>query len=423
MPNSKKEVVREFFQLPFEKGTQKLSLKTLNAKTEFQRVKNLLYGLKTRKVSFSREILTIGLKVGNQKEEFVYLKVGFETLYISCSVDTTADFLGYYPYLYLINSFSFNETCNFKEFYWPDFFNTQTERSKYLDIINDRRGLDISFKPKYFFFFKPGDDLCVPKETVVYDRPSTNIKAVKALPFNGIGFCIADAFNGSWRSNHLPFILPYEGVVARTNDSVKTFIRFINRKNLSAFDLSPAQVALLEAGIEMQRYADLEIPKYGISSEDLSAVEQRNMAKKLSVFELWQGIIPKISLQTSLYHYFTFGGINFKERPRKSGMRICNFHHIAPQICFLWKDRGDYYELAFRFKVKGKVMEPAPQLTTYFISPENEPLDFYLFTDFADCLITEFFAGRKFKIYVLKKHFDIHFKDFLEMLQRDYQFI
>ncbi|TDQ11011.1 hypothetical protein ATK78_0125 [Pedobacter metabolipauper] len=66
-------------------------------------------------------------------------------------------------------------------------------------------------------------------------------------------------------------------------------------------------------------------------------------------------------------------------------MKPCVFSYDVPKICFSWKDRGEYFELAYRFKVGNKIMKPSLDNTIFFINDEADPMTFYLFASFSDC--------------------------------------
>jgi hypothetical protein len=198
----------DFFHLPLEKGTVILSLETLNRHSAFRRTRKPFLYIKQRKISFQSEILTIGIMLGEEKEEMVYLQVKPTELLVGCSVDTSESYLSRYAYYTLQDLMNHSGECDFKEFYWPEFFHPKTGKSKYLNIINDRWGMNVGLKAQYSYFYKPESKLYYPfKDTMCPARSKrfpitqTNISASNCV----IGYCFANTTFASYCSNHYPF--------------------------------------------------------------------------------------------------------------------------------------------------------------------------------------------------------------------------
>lgn len=90
-----------FFRLPFQHGNFKLSIDTLNKFSDFRRPKHPYLLIQTRKISFVNELLTVGVIIGEEAEEMVYIKVKPLELLVSCSIDTDENYLGRYAYFAL----------------------------------------------------------------------------------------------------------------------------------------------------------------------------------------------------------------------------------------------------------------------------------------------------------------------------------
>ena len=102
-------------------------------------------------------------------------------------------------------------------------------------------------------------------------------------------------------------------------------------------------------------------------------------------------------------------------------MKPCTFSYEIPKICFLWKDKGEYYELDYRFRIGKQLFKPSENNTAFFINEELNPMKFYLFESFSDCQLTLFYAERRFKIMILKVHYG-YFEEYLESLRSNYEF-
>jgi hypothetical protein len=138
----------------------------------------------------------------------VYLQVKPTELLVGCSVDTSESYLSRYAYYTLQDLMNHSGECDFKEFYWPEFFHPKTGKSKYLNIINDRWGMNVGLKAQYSYFYKPESKLYYPfKDTMCPARSKrfpitqTNISASNCV----IGYCFANTTFASYCSNHYPF--------------------------------------------------------------------------------------------------------------------------------------------------------------------------------------------------------------------------
>lgn len=410
------------FKLPFLDGTLKLRYEILNTYSEFRFTKGL--SITIRKISFQNEWLTVGIKLDNEREEKVYLKATLKELLISCSVDTDESYLSRYAYFALHKLMYINDYCSFDRYYWPDFFTSKNGGSKYLTIINDRNGLDITFKPNYSYFLKPSDQLILPTIESKFNRPKMifmDKKTAIEQQCNGIGYCLADTFLKSWHSNHLPFLIPYDGILTQTQNTVKTFTSFItDETNEAVLQFSPMQMELYKICIRMGLITAVLKPDYYSTQEQKSTIDEENLKRNKEMFTLWQDAFPYLVHQPLTHHYFTYGLRNIRKKPRKMDMKKCTFGYEVPKIFFLWKDKGEYYELDYRFKIGKKLFTPSENNTSYFINDELEPMKFYLFESFSDCQLTLFFAKRQFKLQILKAHYS-YFQDYLEKLRTHFE--
>ncbi|RZK10781.1 MAG: hypothetical protein EOO43_19925 [Flavobacterium sp.] len=383
IPNSR------LFKLSFLEGTLKLTYDELNSHSEFRLTKGL--SINIRKISFQNEWLTIGIKLDDEKEEKVYLKATLKELLISCSVDTDESYLSRYAYFALHKLMYINDYCNFKRYYWPDFFTSRNGGSKYLTIINDRNGLDITFKPNYSFFVKPGQELIMPTIEPKFNRPLMifmDKKVVINQQHNGIGFCLADTYLKSCHSNHLPFLIPYSGVLTQKKNAVKTFTSFVTSEtNEDISQFSPMQIELYKICVRMGLITAILKPEYECTEEKLAIIKAETLKRFKEMLTLWQDAFPYLIHQPLTHHYFTYGLRNIRKKPRKMDMKPCTFGYEVPKICFLWKDKGEYYELDYRI---------------------------------SDCKLTLFFAEREFKIMILKAHYN-YFGEYVEYLRTHFE--
>lgn len=416
----------DFFHLPLEKGTVILSQETLNNNSAFRRTKRPFLNIKQRKISFHQEILTIGIILGEEKEEMVYLQVKPTEILVGCSVDTSEHYLSRYAYYVLQDLMNHSGECDFKEFYWPDFFHPKTGKSKYLNIINDRWGMSVGLKEQYSYFYKPESRLYYPyNETVCLARlkrfPNTqsNISVSNAV----IGYCFADTTFAPYRPNHYPFSIPYLGKLGRNKEVIKSYAYFITDAEASAEPhYSAVQTKLHPLLIKMKGLAEIRNTQFSHSKAEKEEIRNHNMERRDQLFYLWQEAYPMLESQSYTHYFMTYGMKNLAPKPFKKYLIPCVFAREIPVIYFQWMDKGDYYELKMRFRIGNTTLVPEAENPVFFLRSAKEPMKFYLLGTLADYQLSAFFEARHFSICVLKAHYNPRFQDFINQLESLYEF-
>lgn len=413
-----------FFRLPLESGSVKLTLKTLNRHSDFRRPEKPYLRIDIRKIYFRNEVLTIGVKLNGEFEERVFIRVKEKELLISCTVDTDETYLSRYAYFGLIEMMWVKDFYNFEEFYWPDFFDRKTGKSKYLDIVNDRSGMDILLKPKYVNFYKPGHKLVSPNDSEIIPRAHLIREEVNVDLENGyaIGYCLADTNLHSLHSNHFPLLVPYCGIPTKNRDAIKSFQKFILRPETELpISFTPLQVRLNEICFKMLEIASITSSRFRSSPEEMEQIKKDNDDAGINVFHLWQGAITLVNSQLYTHYHFTYGIANLSRKPRKKHIEVCKFSMEIPKLCFFRFDKGDYYEIHLRFRIRNRTFVPYESSTSFFLSPKINPMTFYLLGNLSDYKIASFFAKHSFKLAVLKVHYKNEFKDFMDQLAEFYE--
>lgn len=384
-----------FFRLPLEKGTRILRLSSLNAHSAFRRLQKPYLPVTIRMMSFRREVLTIGVRIADECEERVLIRVRETELWINCTVDTDEHYLSRYAYFALHELLYLRKSYDFDKYYWPGFFDPKTGKSKYLNIINDRKGLDVYLKPKYPAFYKPGYPL--PPVRMGSDTPGARkvVKRVKTMitdPNHSIGYILADTNMRSLHSPHYPFLIPFYGVCTPDLAKIKSFSAFITEgQQLPFLPFDESKLMLNEACYRMKELAPLEEGRHS---------DPGKLGEEL--FNLWQQQICTLAVQDHSYYYYTFGLKNVKGKPRSKWLKSCRFSIAVPELIIECLDKGDYFELVLKFKVKGRTFIPHQLNTTLFISSRQDPMTFYLLGSYNDCQLLEYFSKLGFKMGVLK---------------------
>lgn len=416
----------DFFRLPLEKGTVILSLETLNRYSEFRRPKKPFLHIKQRKISFQSEILTIGIILNEEKEEMVYLRVKPTELLVGCSVDTSEKYLSRYAYYTLLDLMNYDGECDFKEFYWPDFFHPKTGKSKYLHIFNDRWGMNVVLKEQYSYFYKPEERLFSPfKDTLDPNRSKQLPLIHTSISPNSlvIGYCLANTTFVSYRSNHYPFLIPYVAKLNLKKDAIIGYRHYIMDAEPSTEpEYTPVQLSLHQLALKMMVLAPTENIRYRDTEAEKQAIRNENMERRDQLFYLWQEAFPLLDSQPYTHYFMTYGMKNIEEKPLKMSLIPCVFAKEVPKICFLWLDKGEHYELKMRFRVGNKTFVPEAENPVFFLRSTAEPMKLYLTGTLADYQLCRFFESRNFSISVLKTHYTPHFQDFKTQLENLYEF-
>ncbi len=416
-----------FFHLPFTPNTRILTENTLNQYSEIRKPKRGYFPIKIRKISFSNELLVIGVILDKEPEELVYIKVTTSELLVSCSVDTHENYLSRYAYFSLNQLMYYYTEYNFEDYYWPGFFDQETGGSKYLMIHKSKDNLHVSSKVRYKGLYKPGKQLPIVSANIVELRKA--VHSIQEQPpretHTVLGFCLADNNNERFRTNHYPFLIPYIGILNKAKTAVRSFtIYVLNEMQLAEIDLSDEQQNLVEICFDMKKIALVASPEYKEDARKLAEKRKRNQNNFNQLFELWQKALPLLSGRLYTQYSYTYGMRNVKGKPRRSYMTPCAFNNETPEICFLWKDMGDYYKLELRLMLQGKI-HPLQYYfnTAFFAMLSYSPRKYVLLNSVDDSQLVSYFQQSQFQLLVLKKHYDGDFKNFVDQLRMVYRFI
>ncbi|MFD2035994.1 hypothetical protein ACFSKL_14410 [Belliella marina] len=413
---------KKFFRLPFEKGTFCLKEDTLNANSKFRNPYDY-YRIEISKVRFRNEILTLSIKLPDEPKKLVYLKVTKEVLLVSCNFDTDQTYLSRYAYFALWSQMLYSGTANFEEYYWPDFFDPNTGRSKYLQIINDRRGFDVYLKSKYPSFYKPGDTMLELQRDLELPKVETNQRDFPkdlSITDKVIGFTLADTILSSYHSNHYPFLVAFHGILSKDRERIKNFTSFIlNENDTEGLTLSQSQEELLVICLKMRKLA----PVSNADWQNKFLPNDEEIEKGKLLFLLWHHAYKLILSQKHTYFFHTRGLKYVKGKPSRSWLTQCEFMQEIPQLAIKKIDKGEYYQIELLFRINGKLNIPQYPSLAFFIRSKTNWLKKYLLGSYNDYLIVTFFARTHYKMAVLKCHYEGDFGDFMNRLSEQYEII
>ena len=413
---------KKFFRLPLENGTLCLLEETLNANSKFRKPP-YYFRIETTELHFRNEILTMSVKLPDEPKRLVYLKVTEKELLVSCNFDTDHTYLSRYAYFALLDQINYERKACFKKYYWPDFFDSNTGRSKFLKILNDRRGFDIYLKSKYPTFYKPGETLFyLQNDQEVPKVKNNNPVLLEDLPNTdyAMGFSLADTNLSSYHSNHYPFLVPFHGILTKDRERIKSFTSFhVNASDMDTLCLSPNQTELSKICFKMRELAPIRNADF----QNRFKANEEEIEKGKQLFKLWHEAYELILSQKHTYFIQTGGLKNVKGKPSRSTMRSCEFKKEIPHLVIKRTDKGEYYQIELLFKINGKLKTPHYPNLAFFIGPKANWLKKYLLGNFNDYLVTSFFAKANYKMAVLKPHYKGDFEDFIKSLADRYEII
>ena len=408
---------KSFYRLPFEKGTFELTEKTLNLNSQFRKP-DYYYRIQTRNINFLNEILILAVLIKDEPEQLIFLKVTQYELLVCCNVDTDAAYLSRFAYFGLLSLMDYSSSVHLDEYYWPDFFDSNSGKSQFLKIYNDRKGLDIELKTKYPHFYKPGDELIDwYKEAEMQDRNTPISIKLEDHPIKDtvLGYFLADTNLSSIHSNHYSFLVPFVGISTKDKRKVKSFSSFVfSESDLKTADYatSSTQNKLIEISQKMLELAPVG-PSYWRRPFCPDGEEKKNGNQLL---ELWHKAKNSLLSQHYIYYYYTHGLNYLKGKPMKNWICSYKIQKEQPHLIIKIIDKGRYYQLELKFRVNRKTYSPENQLIPFFINASTDKERLYLLNDFREFQLMLFFSYFGYRFAVLKAHYKDEIKDFIDGL-------
>lgn len=412
---------KSFYRLPFEKGTFELTEKTLNLHSKFRKP-DQYYRIKIRNINFLNEILILAVTIKDEPEQLIFLKVTQYELLVSCSVDTDATYLSRFAYFGLLSLMDYSSSVQLDEYYWPDFFDSNSGKSQFLKIYNDRRGLDIELKTKYSHFYKPGDKLIDwYTEAEMPDRETPSSIELEDHPKKdmALGYFLADTNLSSIHSNHYSFLMPFVGIPTKDKRKVKSFSSFVfSESDLKTVDCaaSSSQQKLIDISFKMLELAPVG-PSYWRRPFCPDGEEKKNGNQLL---ELWHQAKNFLLSQRYIYYYCTHGLNYLKGKPMRNWIRGYQIQKEQPQLIIKMIDKGKYYQLELKFRVNRKTYSAENQIIPFFINASTDKERLYLLNNFREFQLMLFFYHYGYRFAVLKAHYKDEIKDFIDEIAERY---
>lgn len=412
----------QFYKLPFEKGSRVLRLAVLDqiairlhSTFKVRKSPNLV---ERKLLSFKQGLLTVSVKLENEAPERVYIKVEYDHLLVSCSVDTDETYLGRYAY-HTLRAMLWTGCLDFNKYYWPECFGVKTERSKYVDIIKKPNGPEIRLKKKFIGLFRPGDYFPDVKERVLVPRLTGAKHAVADLAPMGVGYCFANTDLQNFHSNHYPFLIPYVYAATSYLKTVKSYKRFVfNAQDVEGINVSPQQQELNSICFAMKQLAAI---RFSTLPEAVPEINRINEANQLEIFKLWNMALPLLVQQPFTHYLYTYGMRNVAGKPVRRDMKLAFFSLDIPVLSFVLRDKGDFFELQLRLKVKGKLLKlSSDSFGLFLVCDCVKTYLWYLLGAEMDYRLVWFFSKVNFRVQVPKGYYKAHFERYVKGIERCY---
>ncbi|MGY3053296.1 hypothetical protein ACVWYG_001494 [Pedobacter sp. UYEF25] len=150
--------------------------------------------------------------------------------------------------------------------------------------------------------------------------------------------------------------------------------------------------------------------------------ENKQYAEKIMrIFNLWNSALPELMGQNFTHYYYSYGLKNLGARPRKNDMDLCCFGNELPSLLFTLTELKDFYQLELKFRIGKKEFAFAHDLQVfYFAVSVKESKKFYLLGSVEDAVLVHYFSEKNFKMLILKKHYQSHFKYWMDKISLVY---
>jgi hypothetical protein len=296
---------------------------------------------------------------------------------------------------------------------------------------------------RFFTIFKPGslvsialenknlfhinysnpDEFIAPDESLghLYDFKKieiTGLEQMSALPAAAVPARDTEVVwlmvysNFRWQ-NYLPVLVSVAGVPDKAGENIKSFgkgFANITENLLNTPDrqqLHKLSRAIYAAGPE----------KYVFDPEDL-LTGTRHVAEN---FKHWEQAVPLLAQQPFIYKYRLAHPKYFMRRtPGRKYLQQITISTERPQLQFVLKDKGKYYQLSLQYLVRGVAIKNPVEDGLYCVC---NGMQYHLLASLRDVAIVQWMSGFDNLITVLKPGFPAFEKEILQRIEAMYMVV
>jgi hypothetical protein len=365
-----------------------------------------LHYVKTRVIGYTAQQLIVGIQSQGQKERKVVLNISADTLQVSCNCKSQEGALCPHGFHVL------HELCwNSKQFF------TIFEPGNIVSIALENKNL-------FHIDYSNPDEFIVPDKSLghLYDFKkieTIELEKLSALPAVAVGAKNAEivwllVHSPFRRQNYLPVSIPVVGILDKSGKNIKSFGKgFANMNNESLLNTpSRRQLFALSETMYAQRPAR---DRFGL--EDLLASETHITDN----FYHWEKVLPLLCEQPIIYKYRLAQARHFiKKAPGRKYLERINISSERPQLQFVLKDKGNYYQLSLQYLVHGMPIKDAIEDALFFVYSDKQ---YYLLACLRDAAIMHWMSSFDNLVSVLKPCFPAFEKEILQRIEAMYRIV
>ncbi len=358
--------------------------------------------VRSRVIGYDAHQLITGVQSEGQKEQKVIFNISTGALQVSCTCKSTEGTLCAHGYHAL------HELCwNNKQFF---------------SIFAPGNLVSIALENKNIFHinYSNPDKFIVPDKSLgrLYDFKkidTSGLEQLAALPAAAVPARDTElvwllVYSTSRWQNYLPVLVPVSGTLDKAGKNIKSFGKgFANIND----DLLRTPDRLQLYNLSKAMYAALP-EKYTFELEDL-------LANKMHItenFNQWEQAVPMLATQPFIYKYSLAHPRYFiKSTPGRKYLHQINISIERPQLKFVLKDKGNYYQLSLQYLVRGVLIQPPVEDALFFVSDGTQ---YYLPVSLRDVAMVQWMSGFQNRISVLKPGFPAFEKEVLQPIEALY---
>jgi hypothetical protein len=214
--------------------------------------------------------------------------------------------------------------------------------------------------------------------------------------------------------NYLPALVPVRGTFDKAGKNIKSFGKgFANISNEN----------LLSTPDRQQLY-NLSEAMYGSIPERYKFEPEDLLTGKMHIaenFNQWEQALPMLSEQHFVYKYGLAHARYFMRRtPGRRYLQQITISAERPQLQFVLKDKGNYYQLSIQFLIRGLPIKSPVEDALFFVCDGTQ---YHLLACLRDAAMAQWMSDFDNLISVLKPGFPAFEKEVLQRIEAMYNVI
>jgi len=362
-----------------------------------------LYYVKNRVIGYNAHQLIVGVQSQGQKEYKVTFNISPDILQVSCNCKSKEGTLCAHGYHAL------HDLCwNNKQFF---------------AIFEPGKLVSTALENKNIFHVNYSN----PNEFIVPDKSlghlhdfkkieTTELEQLPALPAVAVpvkdtGLVWLLVYSPFLWQHYLPVLVPVKGTFDKAGNNIKSFgkgFANINNENLLNTPGTQQLYNLSEAMFAPVAERDTFEP------EDLLAGKM-HIAEN---FNQWEQALPMLCQQPFVYKFRLAHKKYFMKRaPGQKYLERITISTEGPQLQFVLKDKGNYYQLSLQYLVRGVRIKNPMEDALFFVCNDTE---YCLLASLRDAAMVQWMSGFEHLISVLKPGFPAFEKEILQRIEAMY---